>query len=149
MLRIWILNVEGLVGKYIRGRSIGQQTNRVLAGGNLIGINHPMDQRAGDVIDIQIELRLWIDLVESSDIIRKRLIARTRNILLMSQIRKAIHPGWKRVPVIGTWTIEHHNRRNGRSSRRGAYIPERKRIENNRERSTQRGKVVFTRRNAD
>lgn len=68
-----------------------------------------MDQRASDVIDIQIELCLWVDLVESSDIIRERLIALTRSILLMSQVRKTIHPGWKRVPVIGTWTIEHHN----------------------------------------
>lgn len=40
-----------------------------------------MDQRTGDVIDIQIELCLGIDLVESSDIIRERLIARTRSIL--------------------------------------------------------------------
>ena len=109
MLRIWILNVKGFVGKDIRGGSIGQQPNGVLACGNLVGVNHPMDQRTGDVIDIQIELCLGIDLVESSDIIRERLIARTRSILLMSQIRKTVHPGWKRVPVIGTWTIEHYN----------------------------------------
>ena len=68
---------------------------------------------------------IGVDLVESSDIIRERLIARTRSILLTSQIRKAIHPGRKRVPVISTWTIEHYNRRNGRSGRRGADIPER------------------------
>ena len=125
MLRIWILNIESLVGKDIRGGSIRQQSNGVLASGNLIGVNHPMDQRAGDVIDIQIELCLGVDFVKSSDIIRERLIARTRSIFLMSQKRKAIHTGWKRVPVIGTWTIEHHDRWNGRSSRRGADIPER------------------------
>ena len=96
-----------------------------MASGNLIGVNHPMNQRTGDVIDIQIELCLGVDFIESSDIIRERLIARTRSIFLMSQIRKTIHPGWKRVPVIGTWTIEHYDRRNGRSSRRGADIPER------------------------
>ena len=109
MLRIWILDVKGLVGKYIRGRAIGQQPNGVLTSGNFIGVNHPMNQRTGNVIDIQIELCIGVDLVESSDIIRERLIARTRSILLMSQIRKTVHPGWKRVPVIGTWTIEHYN----------------------------------------
>ncbi len=57
----------------------------------------------------KIELCLGIDLVERSDIIRERLIARTGSILLMSQVRKTIHPGWKRVPVIGTWAIEHYD----------------------------------------
>ena len=68
-----------------------------------------MDQRTGDVIDIQIELCLRVYLVESSDIIPERLITRTSSILLMSQIRKSVHPKWKRVPVIGTWTIEHYD----------------------------------------
>ena len=102
-----------------------QQSNGVIGQRESYWRNHPMDQRAGDVINIQIELCLGIDLVESSYIIRERLIARTRSIFLMSQIRETIHPGWKRVPVIGTRTIEHYDRRNGRSSRRGTDIPER------------------------
>ena len=120
---IHTFSVECLVHEVVSSRSVRKKIDLVVVLGNLVGVDDRMDERTGNVIDEQVELRVGLQALELLYVACKSAVVAGDLNGVFGHEGHGVHAAGECIPVKCRRAVEHDNgwRRGARGG--GGVVP--------------------------